>query len=93
MSNEELFDTSSEVFDSLSDTAADTEADPVAAEDPEQGSDESAVTPFDSSSFASVVFDQRAVIEEMQRIEGYTLSILYTLYIALGLFFSVIILY
>lgn len=91
MQNEELFDTSSEILDFLSDTAADTEVDPVAADDPAQGSDESAVTPVDTSSVYTVVTDNRDIIEEMQRIEGYTISILYMLYIALAFFISVVI--
>lgn len=101
MSNEELFDTSSEVLDSIPDSSSDPEDNSLSSvndegsaafpTDSEQGSDESAVIPVDTSSVVAVIVDQREVVEELQRIEGYNISILYTLYIGLGLFFSVVI--
>ena len=99
MQNEELFDSSSSIFDILPDTESNSETDSLIGSpylvrgeiESHQGSDGSAVTPIDNSSCYTVIVDQREVIEEMQRIEGYTISILYMLYIGLALVLGIII--
>ena len=95
MSNEEFFDLSSEIFDSIPDSSSDQEDSSLSSgtetDEEEQGSDEDAVTPVDTSSFVTVVVDQGEVIKELQRIEGIDTLILYSLYIGIGIFLSVII--
>ena len=98
MQNDELFEENSSLLDSITDSELDTQIDSIiedssflVRDDSQTGSDENAVTPLDDSSHVCIISDNRDVIEEMQRIEGYTISILYMLYIGLALFISVVI--
>ena len=94
MSNDEFFDLSSEIVDSISDSSSYHEDSSLSSGtetyEEEQGS-EDAVTPVDTSSFVTVVVDQGEVIKELQRIEAVDTLTLYSLYIGIGIFLGVIV--
>ena len=93
MDNESVFDSYAEDSSYLPDTAADTESNSVSDSDSESLASTVILDRVDSEQGSeSIMQDTNSdVIYEIQRLEGYTVSILYTLYIALGLFFGVVI--
>lgn len=93
MDNESVFDSYAEDSSYLPDTAPDTESNSVSDSDSESLDSTVFLDRVDSEQGSeSIMQDTNSdVIYEIQRLEGYTVSILYTLYIAIGLFFGVVI--
>ena len=92
MNDESIFEEFVSVLDSIPDQEDSSLISGAGTDEEEQGSDEDAVTPVDSSAVYTVVVDQGEVVKELQRIEGVDTFILYTLFIGIGLFLTVVLL-